>query len=79
LWQGHALYEQLDDRRGVAEALVGLGQTAVVQGRCEDAQAVLEARAAGTNTWPRSRSTSSAMGCTCKAIRPWRGRGTNKP
>jgi tetratricopeptide (TPR) repeat protein len=46
------LYEQLGDRRGVAEALVGLGEAAVVQGRYQEARAVLEqavaeARAAG--------------------------------
>jgi len=46
------LYEELGDRRGVAEALVGLGQVAVVQGRYEEGRAVLEqavreARAAG--------------------------------
>lgn len=46
------MYEQLGDRRGVAQALVGLGETAVVQGRYQQAralleQAVREARAAG--------------------------------
>ena len=50
--QSQALYEELGDRRGVAESLVGLGQIAGEQGRYEEARAVLEqavreARAAG--------------------------------
>jgi tetratricopeptide (TPR) repeat protein len=51
--QSHALHEELGDRHGVAEALVGLGETAVVQRRYEQArplleQAVRQARAAGS-------------------------------
>jgi predicted ATPase len=50
--QSQALYEELGDRRGVAESLVGLGQIIGVRGRYEEARAVLEqavgeARAAG--------------------------------
>jgi tetratricopeptide (TPR) repeat protein len=50
--QSQALHEELGDRRGVAESLVGLGQIIGVQGRYEEARAVLEqavgeARAAG--------------------------------
>jgi tetratricopeptide (TPR) repeat protein len=41
-WQSQALYEELGDRRGVAESLLGLGQIAVMQGRYEEAQGVLE-------------------------------------
>ena len=40
--QSQALYEELGDRRGVAESLLGLGQIAGMQGRYEDAQGVLE-------------------------------------
>jgi predicted ATPase/class 3 adenylate cyclase len=40
--RSQALYEELGDRRGVAESLLGLGQIAGLQGRYEQAQAVLE-------------------------------------
>ena len=54
------MYEQLGDRHGLAEALVGLGETAVVQGRYEEARALLEeavgeARAAGDQRRRRHR------------------------
>jgi non-specific serine/threonine protein kinase len=50
-----ALYEELGDRRGVAESLLGLGNLATVQGRYREGralleQAVQEARAAG-DSW----------------------------
>jgi non-specific serine/threonine protein kinase len=81
--QSHALYEQLGDRRGLAEALVGLGQTAVVQGRYQAARRCSSKRwvklgQREANTWPRSRSTSLATGSTCKAIRPRPGRCSSR-
>jgi Tetratricopeptide repeat len=42
-----ALGEQLGDRRGLAEALVGLGETAMVQGRHQQARPLFEQARAG--------------------------------